>query len=82
MFCISYAKVLAGSSTRPAQTEGKVAIIFATGGLGDKSFNDSAMRGMNLAKEKYGIEFDFAEPVAIAEYQTYLTQFANTLSMI
>lgn len=60
-----------------ALAAGKVAIIFATGGLGDKSFNDSAMNGMNLAKAQLGIEFDYAEPSAIAEYATYLTQFAN-----
>jgi basic membrane protein A len=36
------------------------------------------MRGMTLAKKQHGIEYDFAEPVAIAEYPTYLTQFANT----
>lgn len=70
--------VLGMGSTTPAQAEGKVAIVFATGGLGDKSFNDSAMRGMTLAKEQHGIEFDFAEPTAIAEYQPFLMQFANT----
>ncbi len=61
-----------------AQAEAKVAIVFATGGLGDKSFNDSAMRGMELAKEQHDIEFDFAEPAAITEYQPFLMQFANT----
>lgn len=66
------------SSVGLAEAEGKFAIVFATGGLGDKSFNDSAMHGMTLAKEQHGIEFDFAEPTAIAEYQPYLMQFANT----
>lgn len=60
------------------QAEGRVAIVFATGGLGDKSFNDSAYEGMQMAVEKLGIEFDQAEPSAIAEYETYLTQFAAT----
>ena len=58
--------------------DGKVAIVFATGGLGDKSFNDSAMRGMDMAKEQLGIEFDYAEPSAITDYQPFLMQFANT----
>ncbi len=58
--------------------EGKIAIVFATGGLGDKSFNDSAMRGMEMAKEQLGIEFDYAEPSAITDYQPFLMQFANT----
>lgn len=56
----------------------KVAIIFATGGLGDKSFNDSAMEGIKQAVKIYGIEYDYAEPKAIVEYHTYLSQFANT----
>ena len=58
--------------------ETNVAIVFATGGLGDKSFNDAAMEGMKMAKEQYAIEYDFAEPSAITEYETYLAQFANS----
>jgi basic membrane protein A len=61
-----------------AKDKTKVAIVFATGGLGDKSFNDSAMKGMKQARKKYNIEYDYAEPKAIAEYPTYLNQFANT----
>jgi basic membrane protein A len=61
-----------------AKEKTKVAIVFATGGLGDKSFNDSAMEGIKQAIKKYGIEYDFVEPKAIAEYYTYLSQFANT----
>jgi basic membrane protein A len=55
----------------------RVAIVFATGGLGDKSFNDSAMEGIKQAEKIYGIEYDYAEPKAIVEYHTYLSQFAN-----
>ncbi len=61
-----------------AFAETNVAIVFATGGLGDKSFNDAAMEGMKMAKENYAIEYDFAEPSAITEYETYLVQFANS----
>lgn len=56
----------------------RVAIVFATGGLGDKSFNDSAMDGMQKARQQLGVDFQYAEPSAIAEYETYLTQFAQT----
>ena len=61
-----------------AKDKPRVAIVFATGGLGDKSFNDSAMEGIKQAIRRYGIEYDYAEPKAIAEYHTYLSQFANT----
>lgn len=54
----------------------RVAIVFATGGLGDKSFNDAAMQGIKQAIKKYGIKYDYAEPKAITEYHTYLSQFA------
>ena len=53
-----------------AREKPRVAIVFATGGMGDKSFNDSAMKGIKQAKARYGIEYDYAEPKAIAEYYT------------
>jgi len=56
----------------------RIAVVFATGGLGDKSFNDSAMEGLRQAQKEYGIQFDYAEPKSIAEYPVYLNQFANT----
>jgi len=61
-----------------AKENDRIAIIFATGGLGDKSFNDSAMEGIKQAESRYGIRYDYAEPKAIAEYPTYMNQFANT----
>lgn len=60
--------------------EGKIAVVFATGGLGDQSFNDAAYRGINLAETELGIEYNYAEPAAIAEFETYLTQFAASRS--
>jgi basic membrane protein A len=56
--------------------QGRVAIVFATGGLGDQSFNDAAFRGIENVKEELGIEYDAAEPGAVAEYENYLTQFS------
>ena len=61
-----------------AEKKTRVAIVFATGGLGDKSFNDSAMEGIKQAVKRYGIEYDYAEPRAITEYPIYLSQFGNT----
>lgn len=54
------------------------AIIFATGGLGDKSFNDAAYRGMEDAIEKYGtsISVDYVEPQTIPEFATYQDSLA------
>ena len=61
-----------------AAAKPRVAIVFATGGLGDKSFNDSAYDGMKRAEKELGIEFDKVEPQAVAEYETLLTRFAQT----
>lgn len=61
-------------------SSGNFAIIFATGGLGDKSFNDAAYRGMEDAFTKYGgsyevqdgdITVDYVEPTTIPEFATY-----------
>lgn len=66
-----------GGSTVHAQTH-RFAIVFAVGGLGDQSFNDSAYDGIVKAAERYGIAYDYAEPGAVAEYETVLTRFAQT----
>jgi len=54
----------------------KVGLVMATGGLGDKSFNDISYAGVQIAKEKLGIEFDYVEPTAIAEYEGFQRDFA------
>lgn len=76
MLVAAFGIVAAGQSTADAQS-GRFAIVFATGGLGDQSFNDSAFAGMQAAAERFGIEFDYAEPSAVAEYEGLLTRFAQ-----
>ncbi|MGE5572475.1 MAG: BMP family lipoprotein, partial [Bacteroidota bacterium] len=61
-----------------AAPKARVAVVFATGGLGDKSFNDSGFAGLKRAEKELGIESQYAEPQQIAEYETLLTQFAQT----
>ncbi|MHA1908057.1 MAG: BMP family lipoprotein [Candidatus Thorarchaeota archaeon] len=53
-----------------------VAIVFATGGLGDKSFNDAAYKGAMDAMEDYGTNFTFVEPTEITEYEGFLRTYA------
>lgn len=63
----------------------KIGLILATGGLGDKSFNDQAFKGANDACGKiaaqYGVTvedvLDYVEPTAIAEYAGFQLQFAD-----
>jgi len=56
----------------------KVAIVFATGGLGDKSFNDTCYEGLKNAQQDFGIEYDYVEPTAIAEYEGFHRQYAKS----
>ncbi|MCK5240440.1 MAG: BMP family ABC transporter substrate-binding protein, partial [Candidatus Thorarchaeota archaeon] len=53
-----------------------VAIVFATGGLGDKSFNDAAYKGAADAFEDYSINFTYVEPTAITEYEGFQRAYA------
>lgn len=55
----------------------KVGIVLSIGGLGDKSFNDSAYRGLEMAKKDLGIEFKHVEPSSPSEDEGYLREFAE-----
>jgi len=54
-----------------------VGIVLSVGGLGDKSFNDSAYRGLENAKKDLGIDFKYVEPASPAEDEQYLREFAE-----
>ncbi len=55
----------------------KVGLVLSVGGLGDKSFNDLAYKGMKDAEEKLGIEFKYVEPATVSEYEGFLSEFAE-----
>ncbi len=54
-----------------------VAVVFATGGLGDKSFNDGCKAGLDQAVADFGISYIYAEPTAIADYEGFIRGFAQ-----
>ena len=54
----------------------KVGLVTATGGLGDKSFNDIAFSGIQRAFDELGVENDYVEPTAISEFEGYQRDFA------
>jgi basic membrane protein A len=54
----------------------KVGLVTGTGGLGDKSFNDIAFSGVKMAFDELGVEYDYVEPTAISEYESYQRDFA------
>jgi len=51
----------ASGSGKPAGTT-KIGVVFDVGGLGDKSFNDAANRGMVKAKTELGVQTQYIEP--------------------
>ncbi|WP_337991055.1 BMP family lipoprotein [Lysinibacillus sp. JNUCC 51] len=62
-FCL-IALLLAGCSiTQPekAQDDYKIGILLSDAGLGDESFNDSAFKGLEKARDELGILFDYKE---------------------
>ncbi|TQR35321.1 BMP family ABC transporter substrate-binding protein [Lysinibacillus sphaericus] len=62
-FCL-IALLLAGCSItqqEKAQDDYKVGILLSDAGLGDESFNDSAFKGLEKARDELGILFDYKE---------------------
>jgi basic membrane protein A len=55
----------------------KVGIVYDKGGLGDKSFNDSAARGIEKAKVELGIEVVQIESMEVGDYESNLREVAD-----
>jgi basic membrane protein A len=68
-----------GESTPTGSMEAaaNVGIVYATGGLGDGSFNDQAQQGAIQAKEDLGIAYSEAQPDEVPQFKTYQQQFAQ-----
>lgn len=66
--------------TAPPQTikVARVGMILAKGGLGDRSFNDSAYEGLQNARSQYGIQFQIAvlttDEKNLASYRNFAQQ--------
>lgn len=63
-FIILLAFFIAGCSnttTVEKEPEHKIGILLSDSGLGDESFNDSALRGLEKARDEFGILFDYRE---------------------
>jgi basic membrane protein A len=53
-------------------------MVYATGGLGDGSFNDQAQQGALQAEEELGISFQEAQPDEVSQFSTFQQQFAES----
>lgn len=56
--------------------EPRVALLLSVGGLGDKSFNDSAHEGLMKAKKELPVKVFEGQPSMIAEDERYLRTYA------
>lgn len=54
-----------------------IGLVMATGGRGDKSFNDSAYNGLSKAQKDLGINFKYVEPATSAEDEQFLREYAD-----
>jgi basic membrane protein A len=55
-----------------------VGMVYATGGLGDNSFNDMAHAGVQRAAEEFDVEFQNAEPGSPSDVGTLQRRFARS----
>lgn len=64
-----------GAATKPG-AKFKIGLIFDVGGLGDKSFNDSAYRGLKKAESDLGVTIQYIEPGDGSDRESALRQRA------
>ncbi|MFD1515330.1 BMP family lipoprotein [Halomarina rubra] len=55
-----------------------VGMVYATGGLGDGSFNDQAQTGLNRAAQDLGVSFNESEPSQVSEFARFQQSFAQS----
>ena len=72
-----------GEETTAAETTesgpaANVGMVYATGGLGDGSFNDQAQSGVIQAEEDFGIAYNEAQPDEVAQFSNFQQQFAQS----
>ncbi len=74
--CQSATKKAVGPATSQGLDKVKVGIVYDNGGLGDKSFNDSASRGIEKAKTTLGAEVVQIESKDAKDYESNLREVA------
>ena len=55
-----------------------VGMVYATGGLGDGSFNDQAQQGIQEAEAEFGVSYGEAQPSEVSEFKNFQQQFARS----
>ncbi|KTG07593.1 BMP family lipoprotein [Haloferax profundi] len=68
----------AEETTQSAEDTTNVGMVYATGGLGDGSFNDQAQQGAIRARDELGVSFDESQPDEVSQFKTFQQQFAES----
>ena len=55
----------------------QVGLVFDIGGRGDKSFNDSAYRGLERAQHELAVHFEYLEPTEGSDREAGLREYAS-----
>ena len=72
------ASLLAGcTGNTSGSSDTKVGMVYATGGLGDGSFNDQAQQGLIQAKDELGIAYEESQPENNSEFASMQQQYAQ-----
>jgi basic membrane protein A len=78
LFVMLFAGCTGKTQKHDSSSAYKVGLVFDVGGRGDKSFNDAAFNGLELAKKNLGIKFDYIEPQGEgADREAALRQMAS-----
>ena len=56
----------------------KAACVLGVGGLGDQGYNDLIYAGMERAKTELGIDFDYAEPKQVTDFEQILRDMSDS----
>ena len=71
-----------GSETTTDEPAGdaalKAACILGVGGLGDQGYNDLIYAGMERAKAELGIDFDYAEPKQVTDFEQIMRDMSDS----
>jgi basic membrane protein A and related proteins len=69
--------ILAVTCAAPAIAATRVAMVTSESGLGDKSFNDMMVEGMEKGKKDLGIQYVVIQPRSVSEFQSALARAAG-----
>src|SRR6056297_789961 len=61
-----------------SEAAARIGMVYATGGLGDGSFNDQAQTGAVRAEEELSIAYDESQPDTASEFGTLQQQYAQS----